>query len=315
MSDSALAGAQPSPHHYDPEATVADFSEKVILKPAEVEHLWNSEDPKKLMVDYVMRIVREKIGRHGSEWNRHSPFEQRWEKAECTMIGEFCLQALVFARGEAKISDSLTVGSIVNAFYDILMPFDAGQGLRLEHRTGILQDVLRNLFLSKRLSKEQVKAVLDFAQRTAFKHLALIDLCFSKKRVFVEKTVRVTLAEPKIMGNLQTGCRELFDDREDLSKSQQDFYQEEEPAGDDTHAGTQDGAEEGDGQAEVDPEDPLYGLDQRLKNMNLDDESRRIIKEKLEEASQKVKLAIEERQKNLDGKLAGGSGSSTTKRK
>ena len=39
----------------------------------------------------------------------------------------------------------------------------------------------------------------------------------------------------------------------------------------------------------MDPNDPLYGLEQRLKNLDLDEESRRIIKEKLEEASSKIK--------------------------
>ena len=39
----------------------------------------------------------------------------------------------------------------------------------------------------------------------------------------------------------------------------------------------------------MDPNDPLYGLEQRLKNLELDEESKRIIKEKLEEASQKMK--------------------------
>ena len=58
----------------------------------------------------------------------------------------------------------------------------------------------------------------------------------------------------------------------------------------------------------MDPEDPLFGLEKRLKNMALDEESRRIIREKLDEANQKIKLALEERQKNLDVKLAGGAG-------
>ena len=39
--------------------------------------------------------------------------------------------------------------------------------------------------------------------------------------------------------------------------------------------------------------------------MNLDDETRRIIKEKLDEAKHKVNYALDERQKNLDSKLAG----------
>ena len=35
----------------------------------------------------------------------------------------------------------------------------------------------------------------------------------------------------------------------------------------------------------MDPEDPLFGLEKRLKNMALDEESRKIIREKLDEAN------------------------------
>ena len=58
-------------------------------------------------------------------------------------------------------------------------------------------------------------------------------------------------------------------------------------------------------ESDIDPEDPLYGLDQRLKNMKLDDDTRRIIKEKLEESNVRIKMALDDRQKNLDSKLAG----------
>ena len=44
-------------------------------------------------------------------------------------------------------------------------------------------------------------------------------------------------------------------------------------------------------------------MNQRLKNLNLDEESRRILKEKLEEASNRIKLALDDRQRNLDSKL------------
>ena len=55
----------------------------------------------------------------------------------------------------------------------------------------------------------------------------------------------------------------------------------------------------------MDPEDPLYGLEHRLRKLHLDEESRKIIKEKLDEAHNKVKFALDERQKNLDAKLTG----------
>lgn len=71
------------PPVYDPEVSPAEFHDKVILKPAEVEHVWNSDSPKQLMADMVNRLIRDKVNKHGSEWNRHSPYEHRWEKAEC----------------------------------------------------------------------------------------------------------------------------------------------------------------------------------------------------------------------------------------
>ena len=43
----------------------------------------------------------------------------------------------------------------------------------------------------------------------------------------------------------------------------------------------------------VDPDDPLYGLDQRLKHSNLDDETRIIIKTRLQEAHNKIKDNLE----------------------
>jgi hypothetical protein len=52
----------------------------------------------------------------------------------------------------------------------------------------------------------------------------LIELCFSKKREFQERPVRVTLSEPRIAANLTQGCKEIVEERDDANKSQQDFY-------------------------------------------------------------------------------------------
>ncbi len=53
----------------------------------------------------------------------------------------------------------------------------------------------------------------------------------------------------------------------------------------------------------VDPDDPLFGLELRLRELNLDEESKRVIKLKLQEASAKIKTGLEQRQANLDNKL------------
>lgn len=63
---------------------------------------------------------------------------------------------------------------------------------------------------------------------------------------------------------------------------------------------------ESEGESEVDPDDPLYGLDERLRNLNMDEETRKIVKEKLHEANGRIKVNLEERQRNLDSKLSVG---------
>ena len=54
----------------------------------------------------------------------------------------------------------------------------------------------------------------------------------------------------------------------------------------------------------VDPDDPLYGLDQRLSELTINEESKRIIREKLIAASNKIKTGLESRQTDLDAKIA-----------
>lgn len=75
------------------------------------------------------------------------------------------------------------------------------------------------------MNKDQARAVLEYAQRTIFKHLALINLCFSKKRPFVERPVLITLSEPRMApGNLEFKCKEIVNEGDEALKSQQDFY-------------------------------------------------------------------------------------------
>ena len=56
----------------------------------------------------------------------------------------------------------------------------------------------------------------------------------------------------------------------------------------------------------IDPEDPLYGLEQRLKYSDLDEDTKNVIKQKLAQAKEKINEQLEQRQQNLDAKLAAG---------
>ena len=120
---------------------VPEWADKVFLKPAEVDLVWVADEPKALVTDMVARIIREKVSKHGSEWNHHSQYESRWERAEFGLIAEYCLQILVFIRGEAGVADAFAAGALVNAFFDLLLLFEKGDGtLRVEQRKALLQE-------------------------------------------------------------------------------------------------------------------------------------------------------------------------------
>ena len=116
----------------------------------------------------------------------------------------------------------------------------------------------------------------------------------------MERPVLITLSEPRLApGNLETKCKEIVNEGDEALRSQQDFYQPEDNTmsqpPEDSHRTNTQQAEDNVPDADVDPEDPLYGLEQRLRNLKLDEESRRIIKEKLEEANSKIKVVLEDR--------------------
>jgi hypothetical protein len=66
--------------------------------------------------------------------------------------------------------------------------------------------------------------------------------------------------------------------------------------------------EDSDFESEIDPDDPLYGLKERLAVLEFDDETKLMIKTKLKEQNEKMKRQLEDRQVNLDSKLSAVSG-------
>ena len=54
----------------------------------------------------------------------------------------------------------------------------------------------------------------------------------------------------------------------------------------------------------VDPNDPLYGLEQRMGRLDLDEDSKAVLRNKLLEASNRIKEGLDKRQVDLDTKLA-----------
>lgn len=110
----------------------------------------------------------------------------------------------------------------------------------------------------------------------------------SAKQTKRQKDISMFTERPQIasmMCNLEEDCTEIVEEvREQVGKDQTasgDLEQDQE-------------AEE-EKEDEVDPDDPIYGVKQRIANLNLDEASKQLIIERLQEASLKVKQGLVDR--------------------
>ena len=96
------------------------------------------------------------------------------------------------------------------------------------------------------------------------------------------------------VGDLESECREILD------QDGRAATPEELMAGE-TAVGNENGEDEEnkeDEEAEdiVDPNDPLYGLEARLSKLDLDEDSKAVLRTKLHEASNRIKEGLDKRQ-------------------
>jgi hypothetical protein len=167
----------------------------------------------------------------------------------------------------------------------------------MKSRYAILQSGLKSLFTEKHLSQAQVAKVLEYARKSIFGHLQLYLTCIQmKKQQIKSKQITLFAEMPQTCEspNLNTECREIVDEQPRVELQSPN---EADPEAPDTTA------QEEEKEDVVDPDDPLYGLEQRLRGMDLDEESKRVIRDKLVEASNKIKQGLEQRQANLEAKI------------
>lgn len=84
-------------------------------------------------------------------------------------------------------------------------------------------------------------------------------------------------------------CKEIKDDEEGGDAGIDAIHLEGTIHQESIADGAGEAPEEEEKEDQVDPDDPLYGLEQRLKHANLDQDTKEVIKSKLAEAQTKIK--------------------------
>ena len=147
--------------------------------------------------------------------------------------------------------------------------------------------------------------MLEYTKRTIFGHLQLYLACLGqKKQVTRVKRVEIFTEMPQMaeVGDLESDCKEILE--EGRAATPEELHAGETAVGGDMNDEDEENKEDQEADDIVDPNDPLYGLEARLAKLDLDDESKNVLRAKLVEASNRIKEGLDKRQLDLDAKLS-----------
>lgn len=227
-------------------------------------------------------------------------YQCRYEANELKWIADYLVQGLVFIKTKLKINDEQRICWILETLWQTLdiFDYDSSKALRnsMSNRYNKMQTGIKDLFVNGHINRDQASQILEYLRKTLFAHLQLYMTCLSlRKQETREKKVHIFSEVPQTVDfpDLETNCNEIVDHSLDANLE----------AGPTASEGLRDGDDMASEEEIFDPNDPLYGLDERLANLNLNEDTRQMLKIKLIEASKKIQQGLETRQAELDAKL------------
>ena len=283
-----------------------------VVKPEMIEPLWNSEDPCTFAQDLLLEHIDDLSAAHGTNYQEYDENEKRYEKnMELKLLADYLINCLVFCKESLKSSDDDTTAEILHVMWKTLDflnyedEIDQEDGA-VHKRYRTLQDELTVLFQEKKIDRKGVSGLLEYMKCTLFAHLQLYLQCLRQKQSRRTKPIKIMASTPLAApaGGLDEAkdLKSLDEEEGDMAGMIEGTINNDSV----NDVAPEDAPKEEEQEEVVDPDDPLYGLEQRLKYSDLDEDTKNIIKQKLAEAKEKINEQLEQRQQNLDQKLAAG---------
>lgn len=287
---------------------------KFMIKPDQIEDLWNAEDPCQVAQDHINEYLDAKSKGSGKNINAYNENEKRYEpNQELKILADYVVNGLVVIKQDLSFTDADACADLLQILWDTLNFLDYNPKTfqeAVQSRFDFLLENVQEMFSRKQITKSQVKIVMDYMHRILFSNLHLYLKCLKSKQARRDKPIQIMASVPQkaVAGGLESkDCKEINDQEEGIPNVDQPnpegtvdgMSQQRE-----VEAQDQEAAEEEENLI-IDKDDPLYGLQTRLKHSNLDDDTKDIIKQKLFEAQEKIKEQLVARQTNLETKLAG----------
>lgn len=176
---------------------------------------------------------------------------------------------------------------------------DQEQGA-VHKRYRTIQDELTVLFQEKKIDRKGATGILEYMKCNLFAHLQLYLQCLRLKQSRRAKPIKVMASVPLMAPGCLDEAKDLKELDEDAEAGIEGLV--EGTINNDSIADVpqEDAPKEEEKEEIVDPDDPLYGLEQRLKYSDLDEDTKNVIKQKLAQAKEKINEQLDQRQQNLD---------------
>lgn len=260
-------------------------TQEVNLVPGDmVGQIWNSQDPLTDLFEVYTSFFNPS----------HDPEYDVVDDNEIMFLAEFQIYNMIFCKNDLKLDDNQT-SEVLNVMWHLLAINQDGSiqdhSLPAE---GNFQEALNNKFeelrvalisLAKQgvLNKDQLKHIMTYMKSGYFKHFRLIDFVLRNRQLPTMKHITLFHDEPLIQKHLDTS-KEIVDEP---------MYP----------------AREGEGELEAEGEegidvdkDPLDGLEDRLNQARLDENSKNEVKSKLQDYNKEINSKLENQKKELGGK-------------
>ena len=91
-----------------------------LLKPAQVETLWEAEDPNKMAQKLILAHIEDISESTGEDWRSWNENEDRFEANELKWIADYVVRNLVFIRVDLKIEDPDACSHLMQALWKTL---------------------------------------------------------------------------------------------------------------------------------------------------------------------------------------------------
>ena len=239
-----------------------------MITPDQVEEIWNANDPLKDLFDLYTNFFNPE----------HSDEYDQVDDNKIKIIAEFQIYNLIFLKNDIKLDNS-QISEVLELLWGLLainkdgtiqdhsVPAEGGFQEALNSKFEEVKIALINKAKEGILSKENIKSIMASMKCGYFKHFRLIDFVLRNQQSSTLKKITLFYNNTKISLNLDEA-------KEIIEK-----------------------AEEGeDAEGEEDDidinKDPMDGLDERLEKVNLEDEEKTEVKQKLEEYNKEVKNKV-----------------------